>query len=65
MIDRDEKSEAFEAAREIADEISEFRKEFVARAAGAIIEEIEELAEQGFDPARGRGRGPLWVDGEK
>jgi hypothetical protein len=65
MIDRDEKGEAYEAARAIADEISEFRKEFVANAAGKIIEEIEELAEQDFDPARGRGRGPLWVDGEK
>jgi hypothetical protein len=64
MID-DKKNEDFEAtARVIAKEISEYRKEWVASLANGVLDEMKELEDEGIDPFRGRGRGPLWVDGE-
>jgi hypothetical protein len=53
-----------EAARQVADLISEFRQEVIDRVRNAIEKEASEVESSGFDPARGRGRGPKWVDGE-
>lgn len=54
----------FDAARQVADLISEFRKEVADRVREAIEKEAAEVESSGFDPARGRGRGPRWLDGE-
>jgi hypothetical protein len=52
------------AARQVADLISEFRQEVVDQVRNAIEKEASEVESSGFDPARGRGRGPRWVNGE-
>jgi hypothetical protein len=51
------------AAREIADMISDFREEVMDKVRTDIEKEVAEVEASGFDPARGRGRGPLWADG--
>ena len=48
---------------EIAKLISEFRKEFYDGLVSGVIDEADEVADSGYDPARGRGRGPWWADG--
>jgi len=53
-----------DAARDIAALISDFRKEVVDKIMNAIEDEADEVESQGFDPAKGRGRGPRWVTGE-
>ena len=53
-----------EAARHIAEMISEFRQEVADRIRESIEKEATEVESSGFDPARGRGRGPRWLDGE-
>jgi len=57
------KTDDFEAAQEIGRMISEFRLEFMDRIRESIEEEADRVVEEGFDPARGRGRGPLWAQG--
>jgi len=62
MMDTEE-TEDFEAAKEIGRMISEFRQEFMDRIRTGIEAEVVEMEAEGFDPARGRGRGPLWAEG--
>ena len=52
-----------EAAREIAKLISEFRQEVMDRFRTDAERELAAIEAEGFDPARGRGRGPRWADG--
>lgn len=52
-----------DAARELATTISEFRREFMDKAKQDFERELAQVVEDGFDPARGRGRGPRWADG--
>ena len=53
-----------DAARQVANLISEFRQEVIDKVRNEIEKEASEVESSGFDPARGRGRGPKWVDGE-
>ena len=53
-----------DVARQVADLISEFRQEVIDQVRNAIEKEASEVESSGFDPARGRGRGPKWVDGD-
>ncbi len=52
-----------DAARELAATISEFRREFMDKTRQDFERELAKVVEDGFDPARGRGRGPRWADG--
>lgn len=52
-----------EQLKAIADEITEYRKEVIERFVGDVVAECEQVAIE-FDPARGRGRGPWWANGE-
>jgi len=63
MIDPDKDEEA-QAARVIAEMIADYRQECLDAMRDAIIRECDAIIENGFDPARGRGRGPLWADGD-
>ena len=56
-------TEDFEAAKEIGRMISEFRQEFMDSVRKGFEDEVRKMEEEGFDPARGRGRGPLWAEG--
>lgn len=56
--------EQTEVARQVADLISEFRQEVIDKVRNEIEKEASEVESSGFDPAKGRGRGPKWVDGE-
>jgi hypothetical protein len=60
---QDEPVDHTEAAREIAQMISDFRHEVWAKISGEINAEVKEVEASDFDPARGRGRGPWWADG--
>lgn len=51
------------AARELAQTISDFRREFMDKTRQDFQRELEQVVEEGFDPTRGRGRGPRWADG--
>ncbi len=51
------------AARNIAKAIQDFRDEFWKKTCADIEKELAEVEASGFDPARGRGRGPAWADG--
>jgi hypothetical protein len=62
MMDTEE-TEDFEAATEIGRMISEFRQEFMDSIRTGIEAEVEKMEAEGFDPARGSGRGPLWAEG--
>jgi hypothetical protein len=62
MMDPKETDE-MKAAREIGEAISEFRLEFMDSIREKIDAEVDKVVEEGFDPARGRGRGPLWAEG--
>lgn len=63
MIDPEE-NEDVAAARVIGQMISEFREEFMASIRQTIEDEADQVVKEGFDPARGSGRGPLWAAGE-
>jgi len=65
MMNSKESEEFESSARAIAEEISAFRREWIDSAAGDILDEMEDLEKEGFDPARGRGRGPSWMNGEQ
>jgi hypothetical protein len=53
-----------EAARQFAELIASFRKEVADQIRESVEREVSEVESSGFDPARGRGRGPRWFDGE-
>lgn len=53
-----------EAARVIAEMISDFRAEWLESLGNALVKECDEVVESGYDPARGSGRGPWWAEGE-
>lgn len=65
MMPADEPSvtSELEALRKLAATISEFRKEYMDKARQDFERELAQVVEDGFDPARGRGRGPRWADG--
>ena len=52
-----------EVAREIGKLISDFRVEVADKIRQDLEKEAYEMEEAGFDPARGRGRGPFWAGG--
>ena len=58
-----EKADPAETARIVAEMISDFRLEFMGRIREDFESELAEIEKQGFDPGRGRGRGPKWADG--
>ena len=58
-----EESEDLEAARAIGKAISDFREEFMDNIRQDIEDEVDQVVKDGFDPARGSGRGPLWAEG--
>ncbi len=51
------------ATRAIAEEISKFRDEFLDSVRISIEDELAEIEASGYDPARGNGRGPKWLEG--
>ena len=51
-----------EIIRETVDMITEHRQEVLDKVRTDIIKEAEEMEKIGFDPARGRSRGPWWAD---
>ena len=51
------------ALRSIAKNISEYRKEHLEALAGEVQQEMITVVKSGFDPARGRRRGPWWAEG--
>jgi len=61
MMDRPSDDE--DAARLIAKEIADFREEFWGKICSDVESEVEELEENGYDPAKGSGRGPRWAEG--
>ena len=48
---------------EIVAAIQDFRAEACDKTRQDIERELAEIEADGFDPARGRGRGPWWADG--
>ncbi len=50
--------------REIAEMIAGFRKEFIEGLYNGVVEEADKVADSGYDPARGSGRGPWWANGD-
>lgn len=62
MIDAEE-TDDMRCVREIGKTISEFRKEHMNRIMQTISDEADEIVKEGFDPAEGSGRGPLWAQG--
>lgn len=47
--------------RAVAELISDFRAEVMDRIRMDVEEEIAQIEADGYDPARGRGRGPHWM----
>jgi hypothetical protein len=52
-----------ESLRRIADTIESARREQVDAIRQSIEAEVAAMEAEGFDPARGRGRGPRWAEG--
>lgn len=52
-----------EALRELADELQRYRREWADSLREGIEAEATAMEAEGYDPARGRGRGPKWADG--
>lgn len=63
MISPGKQDSSEEILRSIAKEISNFRREFMEQLFQGIVDERDEVVDSGFDPCRGRGRGPMWADG--
>lgn len=59
----EKEQEELEAAREIAAQISAFRREFWEKFSAEIESEVKAMESSGFDPTKGRGRGPFWAEG--
>lgn len=57
----DASEEAAEAARALAELIADFRAEVYDSVRKGVENELAQLEADGFDPARGRGRGPHWI----
>lgn len=62
MIDHTPEEDV-DSAREIGQMISDFRKEHLNKIHKDIEDEVDKIVSEGFDPAEGRGRGPLWAEG--
>lgn len=60
MMDEDQA----QALRAIADMISEYRRDYIDGLAQSVVDECQEVAKDGFDPARGKGRGAWWAEGD-
>jgi len=52
-----------DALQKIADEIADYRREYIEGMYNDIARECDEVVESEYDPARGNGRGPWWADG--
>ena len=59
MMDDDTEAEL----RKAADELSKLRDEARDRIRESVLDEVSEMEKKGFDPGKGRGRGPWWADG--
>lgn len=55
--------ETTEQLAAVAEEIRRYRQEWADSVRRSIEAEVAEMEDKGFDPARGRGRGPRWADG--
>lgn len=51
------------ALRKLADRIASARTKVHQGAIDSIEAEIDKLEDDGFDPTKGRGRGPAWAEG--
>jgi hypothetical protein len=49
--------------RRATEEIQEFRKEWADSIRVGIEDELAKLESEGYDPTKGRGRGPAWAEG--
>jgi hypothetical protein len=58
-----EENEDMESLHAIAQEIADYRREYLEGMYNEITSECDEVVESGYDPARGNGRGPWWADG--
>lgn len=52
---------AEEELRAVGQLLSDFRAEVLDKIRTDVEQELAELEADGFDPARGRGRGPHWI----
>jgi hypothetical protein len=52
-----------EALRQAAQEIQGYRQEWADAIRSGIEADAAAMEAEGYDPARGRGRGPKWADG--
>lgn len=52
------------AARKIAKVIQDFRDEVNERFQKDFLDDLDKMDAEGFDPTRGRGRGPKWANGD-
>jgi len=52
-----------ESTKRIAQLIAEFRMAVRDKMRTDIEQELGKMEAEGFDPSRGRGRGPWWADG--
>jgi len=59
----DDNDTAVAAAREVAELIYDLRIEAMDRIRTQVEHELEQMEAEDFDPARGRGRGPRWMNG--
>jgi hypothetical protein len=48
--------------REIAASIQRYRQEWADRVRGEIEADVAKMEREGFDPGKGRGRGPWWAN---
>lgn len=51
------------ALHKIGEEIRRYRDEWLDSIREQIETDVVKMESDGFDPARGRGRGPKWADG--
>jgi len=61
MMENEKRPE--EVIRETIDMIVEHRKDVFDKVRNDIEADVTEMEKKGYDPARGRGRGPWWADG--
>ena len=52
-----------QALRAAVDEIRRYRAEWADHMRQEIESDVRKMEAEGFDPARGRGRGPKWAEG--
>ncbi len=51
-----------EALRAIGQVLSQYRRAFLDSLRAGIESDVQKVEAEGFDPARGRGRGPRWAE---